>query len=124
MGARGLKPTGHPMNGDPSAFLALEPIRLYIQKHGLSFEEALEATGTNNVFTTHTPVPAGIDLFEPGMMYHFFQSYCRDAQVDFDKFMALGRRNPDDRGERFSMAILALKTSNYRNAVSKLHETI
>src|SRR5260370_37666267 len=55
------------------------------------------------------------------MMYHFFNSYCREASIDFDKFMALGRQNPGDRGERFSMAILALKTSNSRNAVSKLH---
>jgi starch phosphorylase len=122
--AMDIEPTVYHMNEGHSSFLALERIRVFIEKHQLSFEEALEATRTNNVFTTHTPVPAGIDLFDPGMMYHFFQGYCRDASVDFDKFMALGRRNPDDRGERFSMAILALKTSNYRNAVSKLHGEI
>ncbi len=119
--AMGLEPTVYHMNEGHSAFLALERIRVFIEKHGLTFEEALEATRTNSVFTTHTPVPAGIDLFDPGMMYHFFQSFCREANIDFDKFMELGRRNPDDRGERFSMAILALKTSAYRNAVSKLH---
>jgi len=116
-----LEPTVYHMNEGHSAFLALERIRVFIEKHGLTFEEALEATRTNNVFTTHTPVPAGIDLFDPGMMYHFFQSYCGEAGIEFDKFMGLGRRNPEDRGERFSMAILALKTSAYRNAVSKLH---
>lgn len=119
--AMGLEPTVYHMNEGHSAFLALERIRVFIEKHGLTFEESLAATRANNVFTTHTPVPAGIDLFDPGMMYHFFQSFCRDAGIDFDKFMELGRRNPDDRGERFSMAILALKTSAYRNAVSKLH---
>jgi glycogen phosphorylase len=119
--AMGLEPTVYHMNEGHSAFLALERIRVFIQKDNLNFEEALEATRVNNVFTTHTPVPAGIDLFDPGMMYHFFNGYCRDAGIDFDKFMALGRQNPHDRGERFSMAILALKTSNYRNAVSKLH---
>jgi len=116
-----LEPTVYHMNEGHSAFLALERIRVFMEKHGLNFEEALAATRANNVFTTHTPVPAGIDLFDPGMMYHYFQSFCRDAGIDFDKFMELGRRNPDDRGERFSMAILALKTSAYRNAVSKLH---
>ncbi len=119
--AMGLEPTVYHMNEGHSAFLALERIRLFIEKQKLTFEEALEATRVNNIFTTHTPVPAGIDLFDPGMMYHFFNSYCREASIEFDKFMALGRQNPSDRGERFSMAILALKTSNYRNAVSKLH---
>ncbi len=119
--AMNIEPTVYHMNEGHSAFLALERIRVFIEKHRLTFEEALTATRANNVFTTHTPVPAGIDLFDPGMMYHYFQSFCRDAAIDFDKFMELGRRNPDDRGERFSMAILALKTSAYRNAVSKLH---
>ncbi len=97
LNAMGLEPTVYHMNEGHSAFLALERIRVFIEKHGLTFEEALAATRTNNVFTTHTPVPAGIDLFDPGMMYHFFQSYCREANIDFDKFMELGRRNPDDR---------------------------
>jgi starch phosphorylase len=119
--AMGLEPTVYHMNEGHSAFLALERIRVFIAKHKLTFEEALEATRVNNIFTTHTPVPAGIDLFDPGMMYHFFNGYCRDAGIEFDRFMALGRQNPYDRGERFSMAILALKTSNYRNGVSKLH---
>ncbi len=116
-----LEPTVYHMNEGHSAFLALERIRVFIEQQGLTFEEALEATRVNNIFTTHTPVPAGIDLFDPGMMYHYFQGYCHDANIDFDKFMALGRRNPEDRSERFSMAILALHTSNYRNAVSELH---
>jgi starch phosphorylase len=119
--AMGLEPTVYHMNEGHSAFLALERIRLFIEKQKLTFEEALEATRVNNIFTTHTPVPAGIDLFDPGMMYHFFNSFCKEANIDFDKFMGLGRQNPNDRGERFSMAILALKTSNYRNSVSKLH---
>ena len=78
----------------------------------------------NNVFTTHTPVPAGIDLFDPGLVYHYFNHYCRDARIDFDRFMALGRRNPQDGGEPLSMAILALNTSSYRNAVSRLHQHV
>ncbi|MGI8989104.1 MAG: alpha-glucan family phosphorylase [Bryobacteraceae bacterium] len=122
--AIGMKPSVFHMNEGHSAFLALERVRLFIETHKLNFEEAVEATRCNNVFTTHTPVPAGIDIFDVGLMHHYFHDYCRDAGVEFDSFMALGRRNPADRGERFSMAILAINTSAYRNAVSTLHGEI
>jgi len=122
--ALGLKPTVFHMNEGHSAFLALERIRLFIQQQNLSFEEALEATRVNNVFTTHTPVPAGIDLFDPGLVYHYFSQFCRDAGIDFDRFMALGRRNASDASEPLSMAILALNASAYRNAVSRLHREV
>jgi starch phosphorylase len=122
--ALGHKPTVFHMNEGHSAFLAIERIRLFIERQGLTFEEALEATRVNNVFTTHTPVPAGIDLFDPGLVYHYFGQYCRDAKIDFDRFMALGRRNANDGGEPLSMAIMALNTSAYRNAVSRLHREV
>ena len=67
---------------------------------------ALEAARASNVFTIHTPVPAGIDLFDPGLMYHYFSQYCAEVGIDFQQLMALGRRNVFDRDERFSMAIL------------------
>ena len=57
-------------------------------------------------------------------MYHYFNQFCRDAKIEFDRFMALGRRNPQDGGEPLSMAILALNTSAYRNAVSRLHREV
>jgi len=122
--AMGLKPTVFHMNEGHSAFLALEQIRVHMRDHGLDFDEALEASRASNVFTTHTPVPAGIDLFDPGMMYHYFSEYCREVGVDFQQLMSLGRRNAFDRDERFSMAVLALKTSAYRNAVSRLHRQV
>ncbi len=122
--ALNYKPTVFHMNEGHSAFLAIERIRLFIERQNLSYEEALEATRVNNVFTTHTPVPAGIDLFDPGLVYHYFNQFCRDAKIDFDRFMALGRRNPQDGGEPLSMAILALNTSAWRNAVSRLHRDV
>jgi starch phosphorylase len=122
--AMGLKPTVFHMNEGHSAFLALEQIRVYMRDHGLSFDEALVAARTSNIFTTHTPVPAGIDLFEPGLMYHYFSGYCAEMGVDFQQLMALGRRNIYDRDERFSMAVLALNLSVYRNAVSRLHRQV
>jgi len=122
--AVGVKPTVFHMNEGHSAFLVLEQVRRYMGQEKLSFEEALDAARSSNVFTTHTPVPAGIDLFDPGMMYHYFSAYCAEIGIDFNQLMALGRRNPLDRDERFSMAVLALKTSAYRNAVSRLHRNI
>jgi starch phosphorylase len=122
--AVGLQPTVYHMNEGHSAFLALERIRLLMQEQKLNFEEALEACRVNNVFTTHTPVPAGIDIFDPGMMHFYFQEYCQNAGINFDQFMSLGRRDPNDGDERFSMAVFALKTSSYRNAVSRLHRQV
>src|SRR5215469_14230951 len=108
--AMGLEPTVYHMNEGHSAFLALEQIRLYMRDQEMTFEEGLEASRTSNVFTTHTPVPAGIDLFDPGLMYHYFSEYCSEVGVDFQLLMGLGRRNPNNRDERFSMAVLALNT--------------
>jgi len=122
--AMGLSPTVFHMNEGHSAFLALEQIRVYMRDHNLSFDEAMVAARTSNVFTTHTPVPAGIDLFEPGLMYHYFSGYCAEVGIDFQQLMALGRRNVNDRDERFSMAVLALNLSVYRNAVSRLHRQV
>ncbi|HLK66704.1 MAG TPA: alpha-glucan family phosphorylase [Bryobacteraceae bacterium] len=122
--AMGLKPTVFHMNEGHSAFLALEQVRLYMRDDHLTFEEALEAARASNVFTTHTPVPAGIDLFDPGLMYHYFSEYCSEVGIDFQQLMALGRRNIYNRDERFSMAVLALNTSSFRNAVSRLHRQV
>ncbi|HMJ62030.1 MAG TPA: alpha-glucan family phosphorylase, partial [Bryobacteraceae bacterium] len=120
----GVRPTVHHMNEGHSAFLAIERIRLLMSDHGLSFEQALEATRAGNVFTTHTSVPAGIDLFDSSLLYDYFQTYCREANFPFEKFLALGRENLEDIAERFSMAVLALKTSSLRNAVSVLHSAV
>jgi starch phosphorylase len=122
--ALGLEPTVFHMNEGHSAFLALERIRVLMREHGLSFEEGLEASRSNNVFTTHTSVAAGIDLFDPGLMYEYFRDYCHETGIEFERLMSLGRWNPRDPNERFSMAILAIQTSSYRNAVSRLHRSV
>jgi starch phosphorylase len=122
--ALGLQPTAYHMNEGHSAFLALERIRVLIAEQKLTFDEALEAARTNNIFTTHTSVPAGIDLFDTGIMYEYFQDYCSEAQISFDQLLAIGRRSPSDSQEPFSMAIAAFKTSAYRNAVSRLHRRV
>lgn len=128
-GLRALKalkrePTVFHINEGHSAFLAIERIRVLMQEHSLSFDEALDASRRNNVFTTHTSVPAGIDLFDAGLMFDYFNDYCRNSGLQMDQLLSLGRWNPGDNQERFSMAILAFKTSSYRNAVSRIHREV
>ena len=120
----GVKATVHHMNEGHSAFLAIEHVRLLMEENGLTFEQALEATRVSNVFTTHTSVPAGIDLFDSSLIYDYFNRYCEQAGFPFEKFLTLGRKNMQDPSERFSMAVLALKTSAFRNAVSALHRHV
>jgi len=120
----GIKPTVHHMNEGHSAFLAIEHIRLLMEEQGLSFDQALEATRVSNVFTTHTSVPAGIDLFDSSLVYDYFHQYCERSGFPFEKFLTLGRKDMQDPTERFSMAVLALKTSAFRNAVSVLHRSV
>src|SRR3954447_9890866 len=120
----GIQPTVHHMNEGHSAFQAIERVRLLMADHRLTFDQALEATRLSNVFTTHTSVPAGIDLFDSGLVYEYFHRYCEAANIPFEKFLILGRKNLSDPAERFSMAVFALKTSAFRNAVSLLHRTV
>jgi len=122
--ALNIEPTVFHMNEGHSAFLALERMRLLMLEHRLTWEEALEAARANNVFTTHTPVPAGIDMFDPGTIYQYFHAHCDRYGVPFERFLALGQGGTDEQGDRFSMAVLALKTSAYRNAVSRLHAEV
>src|SRR5207302_8532476 len=68
----GLNPTVYHMNEGHSAFLALERVRVLMAEHKLSFEEALDASRVNNIFTTHTSVPAGMDVFDVGLMHEYF----------------------------------------------------
>jgi starch phosphorylase len=102
----------------------VERIRVLMQEHGLTFDEALDTSRLNNVFTTHTSVPAGIDIFDSGLLYEYFHEYCQHSGISFDQLLSLGRKNPHDGHERFSMAILAFRTAAYRNAVSKLHRVV
>ena len=120
----GLRPTVYHMNEGHSAFLALERIRVLMNEEKLTFEEAEYATRSNNVFTTHTSVPAGIDLFDAGLMREYFQDYCNDVGIPIADLLALGRRSPADSEAPFSMAVAAFKTSAYRNGVSLLHRRV
>jgi starch phosphorylase len=122
--ALGIRPTVCHMNEGHSAFLALERIRILMEEQGLSFAEAREATSAGNVFTTHTPVPAGIDRFPPQLMEKYFSDYYRSLGLSWEEFLALGRENPADDQEPFCMAILALRLAAHTNGVSRLHSQV
>lgn len=119
--ALGLSPTAYHINEGHAAFMTLERIRQIQTARGMSFNEALEATRTNNVFTTHTLVKAGLDEFRTELMDKYFGSYYPCLGISREQFLSLGRIFPDDDSEPFKMPILAIKLSSYRNGVSKLH---
>ncbi len=116
-----IEPTVCHMNEGHSAFLGLERIRVAMQREGASFAVARRATAAGNVFTTHTPVPAGIDLFPPNLMDYYFTSYYQELGISRDQFLQLGRRAGAPAEESFSMAVLALNLAGKANGVSALH---
>jgi starch phosphorylase len=117
--ALGLRPVVCHMNEGHSAFLALERIRVLMQEGGLRFGEALEAARAGSVFTTHTPVPAGFDIFSTELLEKYLGAYIREAGLKGEDVQALGRGDPAVSG--FNMAALALRTSAFANGVSRLH---
>ena len=124
LNALNIRPSVCHMNEGHSAFLALERARQFMEENGLTYREARQATCAGNVFTTHTPVPAGFDKFESGLMHKYFGEYARKLGLDFSHFMAFGRDKPMDPNEQFNMAVLASKHSSYTNGVSQLHAKV
>jgi starch phosphorylase len=119
--ALGLNPAVTHMNEGHSAFLGLERIRLLVAEQGLSFAEALQAIWPTNIFTTHTPVPAGNERFAPDLMARYFRGLAEQLGISWKEFLALGRENPDNEQESFCMTVLALKLAAHANGVSQLH---
>jgi starch phosphorylase len=119
-----LRPAVYHMNEGHSAFLALERIRLLMEENGLSFDEAREAATGGHVFTTHTPVPAGIDWFHPDLVDRYFSHYYPRLGILRHDFLGLGRMNPADSSGYFCMAILAMRLANRTNGVSQLHARV
>lgn len=118
----GINPLVCHMNEGHSAFLSLERMRYLIQDEGLTFAEAKEVGFYSNIFTTHTPVPAGIDVFSNELVEKYFGQYYRNELKISDKeFYQLGTITKDHGPVNFNMAHLAMNTAGYVNGVSKLH---
>ena len=108
-------------NEGHAGFLGLERIRSLVKEEGLSYREAIEAVRAGSIFTTHTPVPAGIDRFPRELIERYFSSWAAEVGIDLDELMALGHRPGDQPDERFNMAVMGLRLAGRSNAVAKLH---
>ena len=119
----GIKPSVFHLNEGHSAFLTLELAREYLEKNeGATFDEATENVRQNCVFTTHTPVSAGNDVFTPELIESCFDpNFVKSLKIDNEKLFALGRVNGEDTSELFGMTPFALRMAHKANGVSKKH---
>ncbi len=119
----GILPDVLHMNEGHSSLAILERIRLLMQEKHLSFKEAREAVSASCIFTTHTPVPAGIDIFDRGLMESCLGNYVRSLGISMDTLMGLGSHDGNPH-QPFNMAIMAIKNSAQTNGVSQLHKQV
>jgi starch phosphorylase len=122
--AVGINPTVCHMNEGHAAFMSLERIRQFMVENKCDFKTARQVIVSGNVFTTHTPVPAGFDRFDASMLERYLGKTVASTGISFNEFLELGRMEADNQGELFNMAILAMETANHVNGVSKLHAQV
>ncbi len=122
--ALGIDPQVCHLNEGHAVFASLERMRELMEGSGLSFLEARQATGAGTLFTTHTPVPAGFDLFSRDLIDDYLGDYLEELGLELEQFMRMGRVNRDDPDDEFNVAVLALRQSPRRNAVSRLHRRV
>ena len=128
-GVRALDAVGEPTqvfhtNEGHAGFLGVERIRRIVADEGLSFGEAVEAVRAGTVFTTHTPVPAGIDRFPRPLMERYFADHAEECGITMDELMALGHAPGEAPDAPFNMAVMGLRLAARSNAVSKLHGVV
>ena len=118
----GLEPTVFHLNEGHSAFLQLERLREQVEERGLSPDEALETLRASTVFTTHTPVPAGNEVFDPELVRRNVGHLAERCGLTWDEFAALGK--VEATGSGFGLTPFALRTAEYANGVSELHGAV
>ncbi len=121
LAALGIEPAVCHLNEGHSAFLALERIRRLMDERKLPYAVAFELVRATNVFTTHTPVPAGNDHFQPDMVAAYLTGMADKLGIGLKGLLALGRQDPTNENETFCMTVLALRLSQFANGVSELH---
>jgi starch phosphorylase len=122
--ALGINPAATHMNEGHAAFLGLERIREIMSERNFTFEEAREAIWPTNIFTTHTPVPAGNERFDISLLEKYFRTWPQVLNISWKDFLGLGRVNVNDDKETFCLTVLALKMAAYANGVAKLHGVV
>lgn len=122
--ALGLKPTVYHMNEGHSSFLILELIKNVIKEKQVSFDIARDIVSSQTVFTTHTPVPAGNDIFPISLVEKYFKDFWPRLAISREEFLKMGMKPCNDLENGFNMGILALKVAGKKNGVSKLHGAV
>jgi starch phosphorylase len=121
LAALGIAPGVYHLNEGHSVFATLEAIRERMHNDGQSFDNALREVAQHTVFTTHTPVPAGHDRFDGGLIEEHLGPLRDQLRISYEQLMGLGRVEPHNESESFCMTVLGLKLSRRANAVSCLH---
>jgi starch phosphorylase len=124
LAAMGIHPGVVHLNEGHSCFASLELARSIMERDGQTFENVRETVAGMTVFTTHTPVPAGHDRFDAGLVEETLGPLRGHLGLSLEELMAVGRVNPGDHNETFCMTVLGLKMARYRNAVSNLHRRV
>jgi len=117
----GKKADVYHCNEGHAAFIGIERLSEYIQGENLSFNEALEVVRSSSLFTTHTPVPAGHDAFSEDLLREYIAHYPERLKISWEDLMSLGKIDPNNPQEKFSMSNLAANLSQDVNGVSMLH---
>ena len=116
-----IKPEICHLNEGHAAFVALARIYQFKKEYKITFEQALWATRAGNIFTTHTPVSAGFDQFNPELVQQYLSEMVKMLEIPFSQFLALGQTSDGHPDELFNMTYFALRTCTAANGVSKLH---
>ncbi len=119
--AMGISQDIYHCNEGHAAFIGVERVRNLVESGKLGFDEAIEVVRSSSLFTTHTPVPAGHDAFPESMIRQYMSHYPDRLGITWEQFINLGKTNPADSNERFSMSVLACNLSQEVNGVSWLH---
>jgi len=122
--AIGITPSVVHINEGHAGFALMERTRNIMVEKGITFQEAKELSRSGSIFTTHTPVPAGNEVFTLDIIQRYMTSYAQQLGISMYEFLEMGRINPHDELEKFSMTVLGLKLSAYHNGVSKLHGAV
>ncbi|PKP09894.1 MAG: alpha-glucan family phosphorylase [Bacteroidetes bacterium HGW-Bacteroidetes-4] len=121
LGELNLNPDIYHCNEGHAAMINVERLSDLIQHENLTFDEAMEVVRSSSLFTTHTPVPAGHDAFDEELIRTYMRHLPERLKIDWETFLNLGRGVDNAHGEKFSMSVLATKTSQEMNGVSRLH---
>ncbi len=119
-----IKPDIFHCNEGHAAFAGLERLRKYVVEHKLTFDVAVEMVRASSLFTTHTAVAAGHDVFPEDILRTYIPHYPDRLKISWDEFMNLGKMQPDPKDTKFQMSALAIKLSQETNGVSKIHGVV